>query len=218
MSKSYRLIVFDWEGTLGDTLGQLVHTLRQEANRLQLGEFNEDLARKYLMMGMPFAISQLFPQLTLRQQEELIEAVQYTPSSRSQVYLLPGVNAILNQLAQAGIEMAVASNKSQNSLTRVLQNSGVGAFFNVTRTASQAPAKPCPQMLEEIIDFCGVDRTQTLMVGDSVSDIEMAIRLDVDAVGIDFYYQESQRKALKEAGALQVFTNYQEFANYLKLP
>ena len=66
---------------------------------------------------------------------------------------------------------------------------GLSDFFYTTRSASQAPAKPCPQMLEEIMDVCCVSPEQTLVVGDSVSDIEMAKQVNVIAIGVDFYHQ-----------------------------
>lgn len=218
MSKACRLVVFDWEGTLADTVGQIIHTLHIEAKNRRLSPLNEELARKYLMVGLPVTVRKLFSGLGLEQQDEIIQKVQFTIASRTgQVYLLPGVKAILQKLQQVGIELAIASNKSQGSLNRDLQSSGLDKLFTVTRTASQSPAKPCSQMLEEIMDFCGFSPEETLMVGDSIIDIEMAVSVDVEAIGIDFYSQENQKATLIKAGASHVFTNYKEFANYLQL-
>ena len=65
------------------------------------------------------------------------------------------------------------------------------------------------------MDVCGATPSQTLMIGDSVSDIEMAKQLGVDAIGVDFYHQQAAN--LRMTGALDVFDDYQELAKYLQL-
>jgi len=217
MVKPYRLVVFDWEGTLGDTLGQILNTVANEAKRLQFGELDEQVARQSVELGLVLAMKKTFPHLNDEQHEQLLVAVHHALASRTaEVYLVPGVREIAQRLHDAGIYIAIASNKGQQSLQRVLHASELDKLFKVTRSAGQSPAKPCPQMLEEIMGEFDVSANETLMVGDSVSDIEMAKYIDVDAIGVDFYHQ--QETALRAAGALEVFDDYQEFASYLKLP
>jgi len=219
MGKVYRLVVFDWEGTLGDTLGQILNSLAVEAKKLQLGEIDEQCARHYLMFGLVVAVKKLFPKLTDGQQLQLLQAVQhaliYHPVD---AYLIPGAKNIVQGLRQAGIDIAIATNKGQHSLQRTLQASGLDIFFTITRAAGQSPAKPCPQMLEEIMDFCGVSAAQTLMVGDSISDMEMALSVAVDAIGVNFYHQQELENELLAAGAMTVFDDFQQLADYLQLP
>ncbi len=214
MNRSYHLVVFDWEGTLGDTLGQILNTVATEAKRLHFGEMDQHLARFAAPLGLVMAIKKTFPQLSLYQHEQLLEAVQRSlVTGPLNDYLFPGAYELLQQLHQAGIDLAIATNKSQSSLQRALQQLGLSHFFTVTRAAGQTPAKPCPQMLQEIMDVCGVSASETLMVGDSITDIEMAEQIGVDAVGVDFYNQQSQELLL--SGAKVVFDDYQQLADYL---
>ena len=216
MSKPYRLVVFDWEGTLGDTLGQILDRVASAARSLHLGELDEQLARQYAVLGLNVAMKKLFPDLSLHQYEQLLNAVQQSWLTHPLcVYLLPGAAQIVQQMHSAGLTLAVATNKGQQSLQRALQASSLDVFFTVTRSAGQVPSKPCPQMLEEIMDVCGMTSEETLMIGDSVTDIEMAKQIHVDAIGVDFYHQ--QEANLRAAGALQVFDNYERLANYLKI-
>jgi phosphoglycolate phosphatase len=213
----YRLVVFDWEGTLGDTLGQVLHALDVEAARLHLGEFDHQLARQSMGYGLARAIKKLFPHLAAEDHDELIQAVQqFLLRHPSDVYLIPGAREIVQSLQQAGVFLAIASNRSQQSLQRALQATELDVFFPVTRTAGQVPNKPCPQMIEEIIADYGLQPEKTLMVGDSVADVEMANYAGVDAVAVDFYHQ--QQEALHRAGALHVFNDYSQLANFLQLP
>ncbi len=217
MNKPYRLVVFDWEGTLGDTLGQILHTVAVEAKHLQFGELDERLARQYVALGLVRAIKKIFPDLSISQHDQLIQAVQHSLLTEPKdVFLIPGAARIVQQIHDAGMELAIATNKGHHSLQRALQAVGLSAFFTTTRSAGQTPAKPCPQMLEEIMDVCGVTASQTLMVGDSVTDVEMARQINVDVIGVDFYQQAAVE--LRAAGALEVFDDYQQLAKYLKLP
>lgn len=216
MSKSYDLVVFDWEGTLGDMLGQILNTLFVEAKRFHLGEVDQMRARHAVPFGLVMAVKKIFPQLSTYQQEQLLEAVQHSLAKAPvNDYLFPGANEIIKQIHQSGIDLAIATNKSQTSLQRALKRLDLEQFFTITRSAGQVPAKPCPQMLEEIMAVCDVSASKTLMVGDSVTDIEMAKHIHVDAVGVDFYHQQTD--SLREAGAVEVFDDYQQLADYLGL-
>ena len=215
MKKRYLLVVFDWEGTLGDTLGHVFNTLAAEAARLDLGVIDESLARHYGMLGLAKAINKLFPGLSLHQHEQLLHAVQEEMSTTSpDACLFPGARQCVEDLSHAGVVLAIATNKGPHSLQRVLHASGLNDYFSVTRAAGPVPPKPCPQMIEEIMAVCGVSPSETLMIGDSVADIEMATRARVDAIGIDFYHQHPMQ--LLEAGALAVFEDYTQLARYLK--
>ena len=217
MTKPYRLVVFDWEGTLGDTLGQVLNIVSAEARRLNFGELDPQLARESVVLGLVMAVKKLYPHLSPPQHEELLQAVQQAlMNSPSSVSLILGAMHMVEQLHQAGIDLAIATNKGQHALQRALEATGLNAYFRVTRSAGQSLPKPNTQMLEEIMAIFGVTTSQTLMIGDSVVDMDMARDAGVDAIGVDFYHQEAAH--LKEAGALEVFDDYKQLASYLQLP
>ncbi len=216
MRHPYRLVVFDWEGTIGDTLGQILNAIIQEANQLHLGEVDIEVARQVIVLGPVVALKKLFPHLTAQQQSELLQAAQQAMLTRSDsICITSGAREVLSQIKQAGIQLAIATNKGHQSLVRDLDASGLSSFFDVFRSASQTKPKPSPQMLEEIMEDCGVSPEQTLMVGDSVNDIEMALQANVRAIGVDFYSQNAS--SLKAAGAFDVFNSFQQLADYLEL-
>lgn len=218
MTKRYRLVVFDWEGTLTDTLGQILDVLKRESKAMGLGKMDEKVARNYMELGLVVTLKKLFPDVNQAKAEQLLAKVQETLATRpADVYLTPGAKEIVQQIEQAGMDLAIATNKGQSSLQKALQVSGLNRYFSVTRSAGQVPAKPFPQMLEEIMESCAVTPEQTLMVGDSLSDMEMARSAGVDAIGVHFYHQEEQVNNMLEAGALEVFDDYQQLANFLGL-
>lgn len=76
MSNPYQLVVFDWEGTISDTLGLILHAVTVEASRLGFGSVDPYQARKYVDLGLVHALRKVFPHLSLRQHEQLYEGVQ----------------------------------------------------------------------------------------------------------------------------------------------
>lgn len=216
MNKRYRLVVFDWEGTLSDTLGQVLNCVAVEARRLNFGELDDNVARQSVGLGLVKAIKKVFPHLTFDEHEQLLAAVQQSLMSRhSDVYLLPGAKEIVQRLHQNGIDLAIATNKGQQALVRALHITGLDAFIKITRSAGQTLPKPNPQMLQEILQVFDLSATDALMVGDSLSDIEMANSLGMDVVGVNFYHQ--QLDTLRTAGAIEVFDDYLLLADYLQL-
>lgn len=217
MSKSYRLVIFDWEGTIGeDTIGQVLNALDIETNKIHLGPINRQIAREYIDLGLVKAITKIFPALSAQQYEYLLAAVQQTLTACAMdVCLIAGAKTVIQQMADAGINLAIATSKGQQSLQRALQHSGLDAFFKVTRSAAQTAPKPSPLMLEEILNEFAATPQQTLMIGDSVADMEMAMAIEIDAIGVDFYHL--QKAQLLAAGALHVFDDYQQVARFLQL-
>jgi phosphoglycolate phosphatase len=216
MSKRYRLVVFDWEGTLSDTLGQVLNCVAVEARRLSFGELNEEIARQSVELGLVNAIKKVFPDLTLWQHEQLLNAVQQSLMSKhSDVYLIPGAMELVRRIHQTGIDLAIATNKGQQALQRALHRTGLDEFFTVTRSAGQTAPKPSTEMLDEIVQAFMIPVEDALMIGDSITDMEMAKNFGMDAIGVNFYHQASE--SLLAAGALQVFDDYQKVADFLQL-
>ncbi|MBA4696562.1 MAG: HAD-IA family hydrolase [Legionella sp.] len=217
MNKIYRLIVFDWEGTLGDNFGQIVSIITKETQRLHLGTVAESDVRESIPFGLIVTIKKILPHLTVDQQENLLAAINQGLMTRNmEVFLMPGAKDFVQAAHQAGKRLAIATNKSQQSLVRALNASGIAPLFELTRSAGQTPPKPDPQMLSEILEALDIPAEAALMIGDSVSDIEMAGYLNMDAIGMDFYHLQTAN--LKEAGALAVFDSYSTLAHYLDLP
>lgn len=215
MLKRYQLIVFDWEGTIAESsLGYVIIALTHAVERMHLPGFDLNAARQIMPSGLITAVRILFPTFSLHQQEDLCREVQRTLLELSHsVQLVPGVKELILWLHDAGIHMAIATNKSAQGLAHVLRLSGLDDYIHVTRSATEAPPKPCPQMLEDIMETFGLEAQNTVMIGDSVSDMEMAAALGVEALGMDFFQTEEQD--LRVAGAQHVFHDYQQLFQYI---
>ena len=213
--QGYSLVVFDWEGTLGDTVGQ---TLIRLANEVEQPMSSADVgAHDYLIRYLSQSVRACFPHWSDEQIEHFCDMkLSAHKVSSADASLFPDAKRLLMSLKRAGLDLAIATNKGQQSLQCALQRAGIQDLITVTRSAGQTQPKPCPQMLEEILIELAYTADDALMVGDSVSDMEMARQIGMVCVGIDFYHQNTA--ALLTAGAEEVFDNYQDLANYLNLP
>lgn len=188
MTYPYQLVVFDWEGTIADPLGALVHFLWSEVNQEVWAAFSQNQVRHHLLQGLPKAVHELFPGFSEQQAFAMVErAERMILQERYKVFVFPGVRMLLQQLQYSGIACALASNKSQLSLQNALEISELQSYFKVVRCAGNLPAKPNPQMLLEILDVYQIDSSHVVMVGDSFADVEMAKSIHVDAIAVDWY-------------------------------
>jgi len=188
MTYPYQLVVFDWEGTIADPLGPLVHYLWTEVNQQGWAAFSQNQVRHHLLQGLPKAVHELFPGFSEQQVFAMVErAERMVLQERHKVFIFPGIKMLLQQLQLAGIACALASNKSQISLQNALQQSELEDYFKVVRCAGRLPVKPNPQMLIEILDVYQIEPSHVVMVGDSFADVEMAKCVHVDAIAVDWY-------------------------------
>lgn len=216
MRVPYPLVVFDWEGTLGDPLGHIHDALKIMAARLGLGEYDAANGSQYVSIGLEKAVKKIFPDLTLQVYEQLLMGVQQElVHNTTPVYIFPGAKEVIRALRAEGVTLAIATNKGQQSLERDLQSSGLDAYFSITASASQYSAKPSPEMLDAILEQSGCNAQDCLMIGDTTSDMEMSEAVHMPCIGVDFYHQQADD--LKAAGAKEVFHDFVQVKSYLGL-
>ncbi|MCC7005466.1 MAG: HAD-IIIA family hydrolase [Ottowia sp.] len=110
--------------------------------------------------------------------------------------LFPGVHAMLVDLVAAGYKLAVATGKTRAGLNEAIAALSLASFFSDTRCAEESYQKPHPAMLYELADALDVALARTVMVGDTVSDMGMAINAGACAVAVGYGLQN---RALLEA-------------------
>lgn len=187
-----KLVIFDWDGTLMDSVGQIVESLLAAAAQYEI-DLSAEAAANIIGLGLPEAMAVLFPQHPqLHTEIQAAYAAHYVPRSQ-QTRLFDGVEVLLQRLQQQGIVLAVATGKSRAGLDRVLADSGIAAYFSVTRCASETRSKPHPQMLQEILDVTGIVAADALMVGDTSYDLEMAQRIAMPRIGVSYGVHTAKR-------------------------
>jgi phosphoglycolate phosphatase len=190
----YKLLIFDWDGTLCDSIGRIVESMHAASTRSGF-ELRDDLAVKGIIgLGLPEAIRTLYPHIG---DHELVAfrqhyADHYIDLESTPSPLFEGVVQSLEAFRAEGYHLAVATGKARRGLDRVLKANGWEDYFDITRAADETASKPHPLMLEQIIAHCGVSPRQALMVGDASFDLMMARNAGMDSVAVSYGAQSAQ--------------------------
>mgnify|MGYP001554150371 CR=1 FL=1 len=174
MADKIKLIVFDWDGTLMDSEVQIVTCLHAAIADLGLEPMADDTVKNVIGLGLREAIDTLVPGRDERFQQTFVEHYRkyWFQSEASQLF--EGVRDVLDTLARQQLLLGVATGKARRGLQRVLDETGLSSCFHATRCSDEARSKPHPQMLLDIMANLDVLPGETLMVGDTEYDMEMA--------------------------------------------
>ncbi len=213
MKQKIELIIFDWDGTLFDSVGQIVASLQYAAQQFKQ-PLTDEAAKSIIGLGLPEVMQILFPQVPHLHQELLqCYADHYVANSKGDVWF-NGVAELLMDLKQQGLKLAVATGKSRKGLDRVLAQTNSHALFDITRAASETKSKPDPLMLQEILAEMDVAAEHAIMVGDTSYDLEMAQNLNMPRIGVS--YGVHSIETLQQYQPLTIAHHVQELHHYLQ--
>lgn len=183
--KQKQLYIFDWDGTVMDSVSHIVSSIMWAAEKHQV-ETTPEAAKNIIGLGLPEAMQTLFPDHP--DQWDTIQqsyAEHYVATSK-ETKLFDGMRELLTQLHAQGKLLAVATGKSRKGLDRVLDESGLRPVFTATRGADETKSKPDPLMLQEILTQTGIDAANAVMIGDTSYDMEMARNISMDRVAVTY--------------------------------
>jgi phosphoglycolate phosphatase len=186
-ARRYRLLVFDWDGTLADST-----TIIAEAIQAALRDMGEAVpegsaARYVIGLGLADALRTVAPALPVHRHSEL--AAHYRKhylAREDDIPLFDGAADMLDELGRAGYFLAVATGKTRVGLDRVLVKNGLRTRFHATRCADEGFPKPHPDMLLHLMDRMDVAPEATLMIGDTTHDLELARNAGVTSVAVAY--------------------------------
>jgi phosphoglycolate phosphatase len=184
----YELIIFDWDGTLLDSFSAIIESVKIVCTEAGLTPPEDVEIRKQIGLDAVTALKYFYPDLSKMQLLHLKEQflVVYTGKQHSSISLFPGTIEVLKKLQKAGCTLTVATGKSRRGLESDFATLKVGQYFSASRCAEETACKPDPLMLTELMEFFDVPVEKTLMVGDSIYDIEMASHLNMDAIAVKY--------------------------------
>ena len=195
MSSEYKLLIFDWDGTLADSIGRIVTSMQEAARRAGRAERDDEAIKGIVGLGLPEAILTLYPDMAAEQVIAFRQhyANTYIALDAEPSPLFVGVVESLEAFRAQGYRLAVATGKARRGLDRVLKAHGWERFFDVTRAADETASKPDPLMLNQILAHCDMRPEQALMVGDASFDLLMARNAGIDSVAVSYGAQSIER-------------------------
>ncbi len=183
--KDKSLIIFDWDGTLMDSVGLIVAAMRYAAEKHGL-TVTDDATKSIIGIALVDAFPMLFPNDSDKYDELLATYSEYYVKHCDNDKLFEGIKELIQDLHAQGKTLAIATGKKRKGLQRVLPNSGIQAFFTVTKTADETAGKPNPLMLEQILVETGTRIEDAVFIGDSIHDIRMANAIQMDSIAVSY--------------------------------
>ena len=178
-----------------DSAARIVNCVQSAARDLDLEEPEDSSIRNIIGLSLPNAVDILFPSADSRLVDNISQRYRHhflyentTPSP-----LFEGAERVLRELGSQRYLLAVATGKGRRGLNLELASTGLGDLFHTTRCADEGFSKPNPGMLIQIMDELGVDAVDTLMIGDTEYDMQMAENAGAAALAVSYGAHEPER-------------------------
>ncbi len=215
----YKLVVFDLDGTLADTLSDLAHAVNKALESVYAPTHPIDSYRTFVGNGVNILIKQALGEKG--DDEKLCEKVKAFFDSYYPQHLCDytctyvGMADLLNELEKASVKTAVHSNKPHEFVPQIIEKLYPDHNFEVViGNMSAFERKPSPQALEAIMDKLGVNASETLYVGDSDVDVFTAHNAGVEVCGVAWGFRGKDE--LSGAGADFIANDSAELLNIIK--
>ena len=214
---NYDLYIFDWDGTLMNTTQTIVDGTTHACKVLGLNVISDDLARSIIGKSFIEVVTDIVPEL--QGNPELLQKFaaiyeQYLNDHTLANPVFMHVKETLDKLTAEGKFLTIATGRSRAMLDDILAGTGYGHYFMLTKTACECFSKPHPQMIEEILEFTGVNKTKAVMIGDTSHDMEMAVAADVARLGVA--YGAHPRENLLKHAPVACLDTFSELPQWLK--
>ena len=209
---SIKLIIFDFDGTLGDTRRNIVTTMQMTIKEMQLPSRTEAECASTIGLPLDGCFRALFPDI----QDELIPrcAETYRRIFNENLQKItpeafPGVVKTLKTLKEQGLVLTIASSRSRNSLTELTRDMGIADYISYLIGADDVKeAKPKPEPVLKTLAAMHYAASETLVVGDMAVDILMGANAGAKTCGVT--WGNGSRETLIEAGADYIIEKMEE--------
>lgn len=215
----YEHVIFDLDGTLLNTIDDLADTGNHVCTLHGWPTHTVDAFKLMVGNGIPKLVERFAPQGT--SQEMLDQAYQefmdwYGVHKEDKTAPYAGMPEVAKALREAGVSIAVLSNKADVMAGPVVEHYYPGIFPVVQGALPGLPTKPDPTLLHKLMERLGATREDTLFVGDSNVDIRTAKNGGLTGCGVLWGFRS--REELEAAGADMIVSTPQELQDLILKP
>lgn len=213
-----KIIIFDFDGTLGDTRHNIILTLQATMRDLGLELRSDEECAATIGLTLLDSFRTMYPLMSDEDAEACVKHYRdifYRSIEESIPQLFPGVAPTLERLRDMGVVMSIASSRSSPSLLLFIKSMGVADYFSlVLGSDSVENHKPHPEPVLKTLEKLVFKPSEAIVVGDMPVDIVMARNAFVQSVGVS--YGNATREELVTAGADYVIDNFAELLDIIK--
>jgi len=186
MIEDFELIIFDWDGTLVNSIDWIVECIIDVSKQQDYPTPTEQACKDIIGLSLSEAMKQLFPQISKQQEKQMVEGyrAKYLAKPITVEDMFIDTVDVLTILKNTGKCLAVATGKGRGGLDRAINGTGIGHYFDELRCADEMQSKPSPHMLFDIMKVTDIGPEKTIMIGDSTIDMTMANNAGVACIGV----------------------------------
>lgn len=200
MEKAYKLIIFDFDGTLVDSVTGIWHAANAMAKKYGMKPFK----REYIVQGIGTGLDNFLGDIFPKQVKELgikevirINLAFYDVKYKDGLRVYRNVKQTLKYLYARGVMMAIASNKLKKYVESINRELGIHDYFDITLGSDDVVRrKPDPFVVHHLRKKYKIERKDVLFVGDSQYDVMTAKNAGVDCAFLEYGYAD--RKIIKK--------------------
>jgi phosphoglycolate phosphatase len=209
-----KLVIFDCDGTLVDSQHIIFTAIERALGAVGLALLPRDRVLAVIGLSLPLAAERLLPGADMRTIAAVTEAYKTAFSvlrqdPAHQEPLFPGARQAIEALGRHDeVLLGLATGKSRRGVIALFERFGLDSHFATIQTADTHPSKPHPSMVLSAMAHVGAEPEDTVMIGDTTFDMEMATNAGVGAIGVAWGYHRVG--ALKRAGAHMIVERYDD--------
>ncbi len=201
MVMNYKAVIFDLDGTLLDTLGDLTDSMNFALNELGMPKREAQECRMMIGNGVVKFAERALPDNRKDCVEEVLQIMKahYIDNCCNKTRPFEGILELLEKLRKMGVKLAVLTNKQHDQALKTVDYYFNGFFNEIAGITAERKIKPDPESTLEICSKMNIEPSQALFVGDSDVDMETAGNAGILPVGVSWGFREAE--LLKKAGA-----------------
>jgi phosphoglycolate phosphatase len=184
-----KTVIFDLDGTLIDSLGDIISAVNKTLTYFQLPMLADEVIGSYVGEGVELLIKRSIGEHNIDQFEEILKYYinVYNEECAASTVLFPGVKELLEKLKEKNINIALATNKSIGFTEKILHNLGIYEYFNIVMgPESVSKRKPHREVVDVIVKRLNADLSTALIVGDSKFDILCGKNAGIYTCGVTY--------------------------------
>ncbi|MCR4618941.1 MAG: HAD family hydrolase [Lachnospiraceae bacterium] len=213
---SYKLAVFDMDGTILNTLQDITNAINYALRENGYPERSIDEVRFFVGNGLKKLVDRAVPDGTSDESKDKVFDTlipYYRAHSADTTKPYDGIGDLLRKLRDAGVKCAVVSNKADAAVGDLVKDYFDGLFDMWLGERPDVAKKPAPDMTKKVLDGLGFSEDEAVYIGDSDVDIMTARNSGLDEILVDWGFRS--REFLVQKGAKRIVSSTDEVFNII---